>query len=133
MKTDINDAFTDSPPILASGQNLRALDSVVFAAIQAAGKRIGDDNNITWCGLYLIAATMPPAEASATLNSADLRVRAQAMAMELSNDDFDAVMAYMFRVIERREAAQVSVEETPGKPTQDPQATNPETTPQPSI
>jgi hypothetical protein len=131
MKTKPDDAFLDAPPTLADGTQPRALDTVVFSLMQSAGGRIGDDSNPTWCGLYLIAATKPPAEAAKLLNSADALIHAQTACLELSGDDFDSVLAYMLRVIERRSAAQIEVEETPGKQQGESQATTPETPPEP--
>jgi hypothetical protein len=114
--TNRNEAFTDAPPILSNGLRLRPLDSVIFPLIQSAGAKMNDDGNPAWVGLYVIAASKPPFEAGKILTSPDVAAHAYAEFLGLSEHDAEAVLAYMNRVIDRRNASQVEVEETtPGK------------------
>jgi hypothetical protein len=45
----------------------------------------------------------------------DALIECDAVAMELSEDEFQAVSAYLGRVLDRRAAAAVEVAESPGK------------------
>ena len=117
MSTNRNEAFTDAPPILSNGMRLRPLDSVIFPLIQSAGSKMNDDGNPAWVGLYVIAASKPPFEAGKILTSADVAAHAYAEFLGLTEHDAEAVLEYMNRVIDRRNASQVEVEESmPGKP-----------------
>jgi predicted class III extradiol MEMO1 family dioxygenase len=126
MKNKLDDAFTDHPPILADGRVMKPLSEMVYKSILDAGKQIRKPTDMTWAGLYLIAATMSTFEASKFITSARAKAYAHAACMELSEGEYDEIVAYMDRVIDRRNAAQIEVEETPGKP-QPEAGTNPAT------
>jgi hypothetical protein len=130
MNTNLDDAFTDTPPALSDGRRLKPLSGMIYKAIIAAGKQIDEPSDMTWAGLYIIAATLPTFEASKRITSPDAKAYAQAACMEIPEDEYDEIVAYMDRVIDRKNAAQVEVEETPGK-YQPEDETNPATQPQP--
>jgi glutathione S-transferase len=130
MNTNLDDAFTDAPPILSDGRVLKPLSGMIYKAIMDAGKQIRKPTDMTWAGLYIIAATLPTFEASKRITSTDAKAYAQAACMEIPEDEYDEIVAYMDRVIDRKSAAQVEVEDTPGKPAEK-EGTNPVTQPQP--
>jgi hypothetical protein len=116
MKNKLDDAFTDHPPILADGRQLKPLSEMVYKSILAAGREINNASDMTWAGLYVMAATLPTFEAAKRITSPDAKAYAHAACMDLSEGEYDEIVSYMDRVIDRRNAAQIEVEESPGKP-----------------
>ncbi len=113
---NLDEAFTDSPPVLSDGKILRPFDSRVSHLVAKALQTIGDERDIVAIGAYVIAASWSALDAVKVLRSENALDQFEAVALDLPAADFDAVSDYISRVIERRNAAAVEVASTPGKP-----------------
>ena len=120
MNTDPQTAFTDAPPIIEIDGDkiqLKPLSELMQASILAAVKRFPEsDQNQLFLGSYIAAASKTGLDAAMALCSQDLPITCLAYALELSEQDSQAVIDYLTRVLDRRAASAVEVAESPGKP-----------------
>ena len=106
MKTDLNESFVDNPPTLTSGEQManysQRIAIMVSRAIQLAGEQ---------SDAMAIAAYVAVSRGNARPSIDDL----ESIMFELEDSDVESITGYMERVIERRNAAEVDVAESPGK------------------
>lgn len=117
--TDIQTAFTDNPPTIeinCERIQLKPLSELMQSAIFASVKRFPDsDQNQMFLGSYITAASKSGIDAAIALSSSDLPITCMAYALELSEEDSQAVIDYLTRVLDRRASSAVEVAESPGK------------------
>ena len=110
-----NEAFTDEPPAI-DGITLSPFNGRVANIINHYVLTKDGASDLTSIGAYLILGTKETREALQILRREDALIECDAVAMELSEGEFQAVSAYLGRVLDRRAAAAVEVAESPGKP-----------------
>jgi hypothetical protein len=119
IETSTEDAWIDVPPSVGiNGKviDLKPFSERISASVSSALKRIGGDSpDHLAIGAYLIAAGREPFEAAKILQSPEASAHFEAEILAMSEDDFGLVMAYINRVIERRNLSAVEVASSPGK------------------
>ena len=125
MKTD--DAFHDYPPEITLPKfkffrqkvKLRPFSERVSVLVNKLISKVEDSTDFSAIGAYVLVSQCEAREASKLVESISGNHQLESAVFGLSDDDFEAVKDYIERVIERRNAAQFSIEEkaTPGKPT----------------
>jgi hypothetical protein len=106
MKTELNEAWTDAPPALSTGEQLAVYSQRIATLVNRAISKAGDDSDAMAIACY-VAVSRGLLKPSVD----DL----EDMILGLSDADFDAVTAYLSRVIDRRTRAAVEVADSPGK------------------
>ena len=107
MKTELNEAFVDSPPILATGEQMANYSQRIAIMVSRAMQVAGEQSDAMAIAAYVAVSR---GNARPTLEQLDN------IMFDLADEDVDAITSYIERVIERRNAAQVETAETPGKP-----------------
>ena len=106
MKTEMNEAFTDSPPELSTGEKLAPLSPKISGMLGRALDLIGEASEIMTIAAYVAVSRRIARPTMEELEE---------IMFELSDGDVEAITDYCYRVIDRRNASQVEVAETPGK------------------
>jgi hypothetical protein len=109
-----NEAFTDEPPAI-NGIVLLPFNGRVANIINHYVLTKDGASDLTSIGAYVILGTKETREALQVLRRDDALTECDAVALELTEDEFQAVSAYIGRVLDRRAAAAVEVAESPGK------------------
>jgi hypothetical protein len=117
---NIETAFTDNPPAItidgATVQLSPLTERTQAILVQLIKKHPEDDQDNVFVGAYLIVASASSKiEAARAINDPEIKIKCEAMLMELSDEDSVAVLGYLSRVIERKQLAAVEVADTPGK------------------
>ena len=106
MSTTLDDAFTDTPPILADGTQILPFSERASAMLRIAMRSAGDDSDEA-----VVAAMVCVSKG----NIRPTREQLDEALITLSDADFLQIANYISRVIERRAKAAVEVAEQPGK------------------
>jgi hypothetical protein len=118
-----NEAFTDEPPII-EGVPMRPFSGRVANIISQYVLSQEGSGDLTSIGAYVLISGMESREALAILRRENAVIECDSRALDLSEEDFSAINAYLGRVLDRRAAASIEIPESPGKP-EDSEATQP--------
>jgi hypothetical protein len=108
-----NEAFIDSPPMI-DGVELKPLTVQISQALTGLFSK-KDVTDQVWVGAYFLLASMDYRTALKLLKSDDIEIECMAAVMELDQDEYQSIIEYISRVVDRRAAAAVEVAESPGK------------------
>jgi hypothetical protein len=106
MKTELHEAFTDSPPTLSTGETMANYSQRIAILVSRALNIAGEESDAMAIAAYIAVSR------SLLRPSLD---QLEEIMMEVSDDDVDAISGYIERVIDRRNEAKVEAAETPGK------------------
>lgn len=106
MNTELNEAWTDEPPTISTGEKLLTYSQRVATMVNRAIQKCGDDSDA-----IAIAAFVAVSKGISRPTLQDL----EDILFEITDEDFDAVVSYLSRVIDRRARAAVEVADEPGK------------------
>ena len=106
MKTELNEAFVDSPPTLSNGEQMANYSQRIAIMVSRAMQVAGEQSDAMAIAAYVAVCR---GTARPTIDQLDN------IMFELADEDVDAITSYIERVIDRRNAAQVETTETPGK------------------
>jgi hypothetical protein len=118
-----NESFTDEPPII-EGVPMRPFSGRVANIISQYVLSQEGAGDLTSIGAYVLISSMESREALAILRRDNAVIECDSRALDLSEDDFAAINAYLGRVLDRRAAASIEIPESLGKP-EDSAATQP--------
>lgn len=103
---NLDEAFTDTPPILSDGTAIIPFSERASAMLRMAMRSAGDDSDEAVVAAMVCIST---GQLRPTQNQLD------AIMLNLPDADFLQVAGYISRVIDRRKKAAVEVAEQPGK------------------
>jgi len=88
---NLDEAFTDAPPILSNGLFLRPFDSKISHLIGQALDRIEDKRDLVGVGAYVVAASLPALEAVKTLRLENAVEYFEAAVLGLAPGEYESV------------------------------------------
>jgi hypothetical protein len=106
MKTELNEAFVDQPPTLSTGEKMANYSQRIAILVARALNLSGEDSDAMAIAAYVAVSR---GKLRPTLDELE------AVMLEISDDDVDAISDYIERVIERRNVAKIETAEMPGK------------------
>lgn len=106
MSTELNEAWTDEPPVLSTGERLATYSVFTGEMVKRAIINCGDDSNPIAIGCYIAVSRKI---ARPTIQ------QIEELLFDLTEEDFEETMSYITSVIDRRARAAVEVADEPGK------------------